>query len=267
MLAESIASLRTLGMYTGDILVFTRDVCPILHALTQPPFNAQMLVKSFESDAMYERVLALRDIHARPYRTVTNLDADILAFRDVSPLFNSSTHIRYMEERWQTIAKVRDQSMYGAAMSAAERLAFSGFFAINVGHFTVPGALVQPFADVFIPEALRLKTFGADQAAFNAIIRRRTFPAKPYDQLDIGNGPMTPEAQWPHYALIHYAGYGTAEQRLQKMRETYARMLAEFERQQPAEPAPLSPPPVTGTSNRKDLQRMESLTPRLKNFR
>jgi hypothetical protein len=252
MLVELVDSLRRVGRYAGEIVVFTPDICPVLQQLTEPPHRVRLYTATFREDGMYDRVLALTHIPGHQYRTVTCLDADILCFRTFAPIIADDAHIRFMEERWQTLRICGDRSMYGAAMTLAERTAAADCYAINAGHFTIPGSLFKAFTEVYVPEAMRLTDFGADQAALNAIVRRGIFPVKAWGPLEVGNGSMSPEDTWAEHILIHYAGYGDGLYRARRMHEINAR-------------TPTPPPiPTRGVGSRRDREIIESLRPRLR---
>lgn len=221
MLVECIKSLRGPGKFTGDILVFTESLCPIMSALAA--CGVEVLVADWmrTSPIMLDRVVAAQHIRfPQRYRTITLLDSDILAFNDIAPLISDENHVRFMEEPWQTygqLAAGHPTDMYLSAMSADERVRCASKNPINVGHVTWPGHTHRELLAAWLATlAGSPQVWGADQASFNAIIRRDLFASRPYEPHDVGNASFIPEQDWNRFSLIHFAGYGN---RLAKMQE------------------------------------------------
>lgn len=252
MLIECISTLRGVGAYTGKITVFTPDLCATLRSLR----DVTICVKQWSTPAMLDRVYALLEIPALTYRTVTGLDADILAFHPIADLLGDQDHVRYMEEPWLRIGNCTHWSMYCGTMTEEEKIRFSGHHTINVGHFTVPGALMTTLAQAWVLGSATASGFGADQAAFNALIRRGAVPARPYGPRDVVNATMTPREHWREYALAHFAGDGTPEQRLEKMRNV---------RREWCEPPP-GAENYRGFGRKQDAATVAALRPRLPKY-
>ena len=90
---------------------------------------------------------------------------------------------------------------------------------INVGHWCVSGNQFRPLYQAW-KEVLESRPYGvdgADQAAFNAVVRRGLVPAKPIDRGLICTALAVPESEWMQHAIIHFAGW--LDHRLQKMQE------------------------------------------------
>jgi hypothetical protein len=169
---------------------------------------------------MLDRVDVLTLIEMGRYESVTVLDADIVCNKPVHRTLDCGNSILYFPEEWQRLHEWPAGSMYTGRMTDAECTAFAHDYPINAGHFTIPGALLTAFTHEYLRVVEGPLIWGTDQAALNAIIRRGTFPARPYRKYGICNASQTSEKRWCAFDLVHFAG---VTNRLDFMRERVGR--------------------------------------------
>jgi hypothetical protein len=207
MAAHCVRSLRGIGQFDGEILVVTPAMDDHLRGISN---IATVLIHSFQTHIMMDRLFAMDLIDASRYRSMLALDADILAMRDVAPLFDSDDEVLYMEEYWQTIAdRPLGDTMYTHGMSRDERQRFSACRPINVGHYTIAGSIFADVRRIYhnLVDASGELVFGSDQAAFNLMIRRELVCARPYGPFLVANATKVNEKSWPQYSIVHFAGF------------------------------------------------------------
>jgi hypothetical protein len=215
MAALLVQSLRGRGRFQGEILVLTKEIAE----LAAVDHLATIRQHTFTCHPMFDRVEALELVPAG-FDTITCLDADILAMKPVDRLLQAEGHILYFEEPWQTIGDRPPGDIYTSRMTDAERADWARHKTINVGHFTLPGELLELFLALYRQVCEGPLVDGVDQAAFNAIIRSEAFPARPYRNYGIANCTQTDPKRWCAFDLCHWAGFPN---KLDSMRERFAR--------------------------------------------
>lgn len=209
-----VCSLRDVGKYTGDILIVCNSLDPIVRSVDR---LAEVRVANLPCHIRDDRMHAMALIDPTRYDQILNLDADILALNDVNPLFQAADELRFYDEWWGYLHQ--HQQMYTYYMDAEEIRRYGWCHTINVGHWCVSGNQFRPLYQAW-KEVLESRPYGvdgADQAAFNAVVRRGLVPAKPIDRGLICTALAVPESEWMQHAIIHFAGW--LDHRLQKMQE------------------------------------------------
>ncbi len=211
---QCVRSLRTTGMFDGEVLIFSTRKDE--HTLWMAN-NRLARVWYWEPTwhPRLDRIKALDRPGGWGDGGIMGLDADILAMGDVNPLFDFAPGaIRYQEETWQTygqLAPGHPTDMYLTYMNGVQRARHSAKHPINIGHYAIPGSMAQQLYDLWWPLAWpecqpTKDVHGADQAAFNAIVRRDLFSHAPWPDGDVMNASKNPQDRWPACRLLHFAG-------------------------------------------------------------
>lgn len=209
-----VESLRTWGRFDGDIAVLTdAESATLLGDLSSDAeivvVDERLLWDSTHDRRRSERFqMARLNVHhaidVSPYETVMYLDADILAIRDVRPLFEEVTEFRYARE-FQPMSGPG----YNASLTDEELDTARWRRAINSGTYIAPASALSNCLDVWRGELDRSPTGAAyDQPVLNAVILRNRFPSAPLAAMSVGFPLMAnfPEHYSDHTTLLHYAG-------------------------------------------------------------
>jgi hypothetical protein len=225
MLDTCLGSLRTLGRFSGDIMIFSPDLCPVIQAVCDK-WHAYPRVIDWQNPQMVDRVYALRHLEVAVYSSVTCMDADVIACRPVSAVLADDRYMRYCEENWQTY-ETQPAPMYIEAMSQLQRQAVAKMHPVNVGLITWPswmhGTVMAEWIRLVETRDWRLGfPWGWDQASYNYLVRCGELEgcAIPYGPFEIANATKVPQDEWTKYAFVHYAGH---RDKLKFMQETMAR--------------------------------------------
>jgi glycosyltransferase involved in cell wall biosynthesis len=138
------------------------------------------------------------------YDTVMYLDVDILAIRDVAPLFENVTEFRYAREFQPMSGPGYNDSLTDEELEQARWRR-----AINSGTFVAPASELEHCLTVWRTELDRSPAGATyDQPALNATILRNRFPSAPLAAMSVGFPLMAnfPEHFGDHTILLHYAG-------------------------------------------------------------
>lgn len=226
MAAMLVRSLRGPGRFQGEIRVYARAIDEHLAGVQS---IACVIPHQFQRHAMLDRVDALQLIDGSRFETVSGFDADILINKPIYPLLSNRSAVRYFEEPWQVYRNAM-VGMYVQSFTPEECVRYADLKTINVGHFTVGGEVFDRFRRVYTETVDRIGLVdGADQAGFNAVIRRGEVPCEPYGQYDVCNCTQTEETRWIAYRLIHFAGY---PDRLGRMQQCFDRRMERFQLEQ-----------------------------------
>jgi hypothetical protein len=214
MAAMLICTLRGRGQYAGDILLVCNELDSIVRSVAS---LATIQVADLKCHIRDDRMHAMRLIDASKYDQILNLDADILCLNPIDPLFQAVDELRYYDEWWGFLRE--RQQMYTYYMDELEVRRYAWCHTINVGHWCVSGNQFTALYDAW-KRTLRSKPYdvdGADQAAFNTVVRRGFIPAKPFDSGLICTALAVPEPEWKRSVIIHFAGW--LDHRLEKMQD------------------------------------------------
>jgi glycosyltransferase involved in cell wall biosynthesis len=229
---DCVDSLRRFGNFGGDIVVVTDCADAAFSAALRREATLLRVAEHELREAAHgragiERYLAarLRFPHlfdVRPYEQVMYLDSDILAVRDLTPLFSDRDHFRYACE-FQSM----DSAGFNGCLSVLERQEARLRRGINSGTFVVPasylGECLRTWQSVLdaLPHAL-----GYDQPALNATILRGLIRAQPLPYFTVaypllGNFATHYRA---HARLLHFCG--NVDRKFARMHEQYEDLLA-----------------------------------------
>ncbi len=201
MASYCVKTLRKAGCFEGDIIVVTDAMDS---ALEKVAHLCRVICWPIPSHVRYHRWACFPILEHEKYDGIMNMDADCLAFRDITPLFRIGD-LQYAQEPWQTIR--RCDSIYTAAMTDRDRTDFADRFAINVGNWACHSTMFQDVCEKMLRYSEQDNgRHGWDQACWNAMINRGEVMATPFEQYDIANGLMTPQSDWRQYRICHLAG-------------------------------------------------------------
>jgi hypothetical protein len=163
-----IDSLRRLGEFTGDILVFTDE----------PSWfeNRGVLIEEIGDQGHPLEVRFSSSIKAANYEKIMFLDCDILCIGSISDLFNANNEVLYVLERNKLMTSERFGYLF---LTAEERNRFKDEFIINAGTFCVDAAYYDYFSGLwrefwrsYIDDFSKINNPYNDQAMLNALLRR-----------------------------------------------------------------------------------------------
>ena len=214
MLTYLIPSLRCAGAYHGDITVFCESMCDRMKAL-QARGDVDVRESPWMSAVPWalDRVACMHHIREpERYRTITLMDADMLALGPIAPMLERDQHILHQEEDWQVYGKLNPghhQEMYIWAMSKEERAAIAQKHPINAGILTWPGSTHAELQQRWLARISRARDgWAKDQATLNAVLRfEMAGRCAVYHPGDIANATMTAPKDWHTYRLLHFAGH------------------------------------------------------------
>ncbi len=209
-----VESLRRWGRFDGDIEILTDAASAVLLG----DLDRQAHVLIVDDGLLWEsthgrkrserfqmaRLNVHRAIDLAAYDTVMYLDVDILAIRDIRPLFEDVTEFRYAREFQPMSGPGSNDSLTDAELEEARWRR-----AINSGTFIAPATELEHCLAVWRTELDRSPAGAAyDQPALNAVILRGQFPSAPLASMSVGFPLMAnfPEHVGDHTVLLHYAG-------------------------------------------------------------
>lgn len=217
-----IDSLRNHGRYRGDIAVLTDGTFPEgtpgATTVRVPPAGDPL-----EMRLTRLRVAEILDVSA--YDRVLHTDCDVIAIRDVAPLFEFCRGMSAADER--PFNRLRAPSV-GACLSRWERILFRFRWGVNAGIFCVEAPLLPQYLAFWRDEVLRNReklTRWIDQPPLNALIARRkiAFTAYPPGWIEmpplyeyLGKGRKF--VLRPQTRLLHYCGIPDRHETLRRMR-------------------------------------------------
>lgn len=170
-------TLRGLGKYTGDLVIFTEGDHKSEYAKVikteYPPgrhsaYLARIWVRNFIDPSQYDWILYL--------------DSDIAAFHDVNPLFDVSADAIYYQEgnlTWKHQGRCMDTEEWEIASKTQGH-------GINCGMLSIPSQMFMPLMDAWDVEVTHCRTcrqmarLMVDQNALNALRYRGVFPFKQF---------------------------------------------------------------------------------------
>jgi glycosyltransferase involved in cell wall biosynthesis len=209
-----VESLRRWGQFDGDIAILTdaasAELFDGLRKLAEIVAVDEALLWNEDHDRgrsvrfQMARLNVAKVIDLARYETVMYLDVDILAVKDVRPLFEAVTEFRYARE-----FVPMSLPAYSASLTAEELEEARWRRAINSGTFVAPAAVLGSCLEAWSTELNRSPAGDAyDQPALNAAILRNKFPSAPLAAMSVGFPIMTNFVD--HYSdstiLLHYAG-------------------------------------------------------------
>ena len=163
-----IESLRQLGKFTGDIMVFTDD----------PSWfkNNQVCTRRIANGIHPLEVRFTSDIDTRPYGNIMFLDCDILCIGPIDTLFDADNEVLFVYET----NKLMNSEKFGHYfLSEEERARHKDEYIINAGTYCVDAAYYHYFTDrwrsmweKFITHPSLINNPYNDQSMLNAILRR-----------------------------------------------------------------------------------------------
>ncbi len=239
MLGLLTLGLRTIGRFEGDLICYidgadtkelhTRARVIDGHAWMQEAPIARASGWTTDPTLIWawDRLAIMGLIpHPELYDTITLMDADILCLRDINPMLNrcaATKQILHQEETWQVYGKLNPghhQQMYINAMSPAQVASIASKHPINAGVLTWPGSLHAELQHHWSVCARHAREgWAKDQATLNQVLRfQMQDRCAVYEDHDVGNASMTPEHHWPSYRLVHFAGFAS---RLDAMQRTF----------------------------------------------
>jgi hypothetical protein len=224
MAALCVRSLRGMGAYDGPILLYAHQPGHHLVAVN----DLCTLIEFPRSDDHLphtDHYFALQEVSTGGYDQIAYLGADILAQAPITELWCADQDLRYFEEPFFTYATEQEHDLYHWYLYRDEILHLADQHTINDDHWTCPAhllhSLFRTWQTIYTSRPGHGTHYGANQSAFNALIRRGLIPASPYplqqaQALDlIGFAARVPQVDWRRYPLMHFAGF-TA--RLEMMR-------------------------------------------------
>ena len=214
MASWCVESLRRWGQFDGDVVVLTdaasaemldnvrsyAQVVVVEEALLWSPDHGRGRGERFQM----ARLNVAEAIDLARYDTVMYLDVDILATRDVRPLFEGVTEFRYARE-----FVPMSLPAYNASLTDEELGDARWRRAINSGTYVAPASELESCLTTWHDTLNRAPDGDAyDQPALNAVILREQFASTPLAAMSVGFPIM---ANFPdHYTastiLLHYAG-------------------------------------------------------------
>ena len=218
-----IASLRGKGRYEGDIAVLTDGVFP---ERTPGATVVRMPRPSdaFDLRCMKHRAGRILDVSA--YDRVLWVDCDVIAIREVAPLFEFCRRGLSAGDEYP-FNTLRAPSV-GGCLTWWERILFGRRWGVNAGIFCVEARLLRPYLDLWLEEVLRYRARAdrwIDQPPLNALIARRRIDFTPYPR---GWIEMPPLYEYlgrgrrfvlpPETRLLHYCGIPDKQETLRRMR-------------------------------------------------
>jgi glycosyltransferase involved in cell wall biosynthesis len=229
---DCVGSLRRFGRFDGDIVVVTdcaeeafstalRREVMLLHVPEhelRDPAHGRVGIQRYLAARL--RFPDLFD--ARAYEQVMYLDCDILAVRDLAPLFSDRDHFRYACE-FQSMNAVG----FNGCLSVGEWQEARLRRGINSGTFVVPAHYLaeclhawQSVLDA-LPHAL-----GYDQPALNAVVLRRLIRAQPLPYFSVAYPLLANFAAHyrPQARLLHFCG--GVDRKFARMHQQYEDLLA-----------------------------------------
>jgi glycosyltransferase involved in cell wall biosynthesis len=210
-----VESLTRWGQFDGDIAILTdatsAELFEGLGTLAEIVAVGEDLLWNEDHDRgrserfQMARLNVGRVIDLTRYDTVMYLDVDILAVKDVRPLFESVTEFRYARE----FVPMSGHPAYSASLTVEELEEARWRRGINSGTFVAPAAVLASCLEAWGDELNRSPPTDAyDQPALNAVILRNKFPSAPLAALSVGFPIMANFVD--HYSdstiLLHYAG-------------------------------------------------------------
>jgi len=205
-----------LGNYGGRILVYTDSAGDPAWRDPDRPGSATetrrlMLPEGRDRGywALRARVLAGSLIDHDAYDRIAYLDCDVLAQRDLSPLFEGPEALRYHFEPWPLwTCQYSNAFLTSEEMREAEA---THRRSVNAGAFVVPGRLAR---HLFARWGALMDTTGddvgtsdnptPDQSALNAMILRGEIPAEPLPHGFVANPDLG--MSYPEARLFHFTG-------------------------------------------------------------
>lgn len=209
-----VESLRRWGCFDGDIVVLTdagsagrlgdlssdAEVRVVDDGLLWVADHDRKRGERFQM----ARLNVHRAIDLGRYDTVMYCDVDILAIRDIRPLFEHVREFRYARE-FQPMSGPG----YNASLTDSELEQARWRRAVNSGTYVAPAADLAQCLAIWRDELDRAPAGAAyDQPALNAVILRERFPSVPMAAMSVGFPLMAnfPQHYGDHTLLLHYAG-------------------------------------------------------------
>lgn len=209
-----VDSLRRWGRFAGDIVVLSdTDTARSLASLEPDArivaIDVDQLMDADHGRQRHERFQAARlgvhnAIDLTAYDTVMYLDADILAVRDIGPLFESVTEFRYAREFQPMSGPPFSDSLTDAEFDEARWRR-----GINSGTYVAPAAGLPAMLEVWKAELDRSPGgAGYDQPALNAIVLRGAIAAAALPSMAVGFPTLSNFVDHfgPDTRLLHYCG-------------------------------------------------------------
>jgi glycosyltransferase involved in cell wall biosynthesis len=209
-----VDSLRHWGRFTGDIAVLSdtdtaRSLASLEPDVRIVTLDVEQLVDVAHGRLRHERFQAARlgvhkAIDLDAYDTVMYLDADILAVRDIRPLFESVTEFRYAREFQPMSGPPFSDSLTDAEFAEARWRR-----GINSGTYVAPASDLPGMLEIWKTELDRSPNgAGYDQPALNAIVLRRAIAAAALPSMAVGFPTLSNFVD--HFGsdtrLLHYCG-------------------------------------------------------------
>jgi glycosyltransferase involved in cell wall biosynthesis len=209
-----VESLRRWGRFDGDIAILTDDDSAVLLGDLDDQAHVVVVDTGLLWESTHDRKRSERFQMARlnvhraidltAYDTVMYLDVDMLAIRDIRPLFEHVTEFRYAREFQPMSGPGSNDSLTDAELDEARWRR-----AINSGTYVAPAAELEHCLAVWRAELDRSPAGGTyDQPALNAVILRNGFASAPMGSSSVGFPLMAnvPGHFGDHTVLLHYAG-------------------------------------------------------------
>lgn len=254
-----VDSLRRWGRFTGDIIILSDpDSAASLRSLEPDArvvsVDLDQLVSVEHARLRSERFQAARlgvdkVVDLGSYDTVMYLDADILAVREIDPLFEAVTEFRYAREFQPMSGPPFSDSLTDAEYEEARWRR-----GINSGTYVAPAADLPAMLEVWKAELDRSPGgAGYDQPALNAIVLRGAINAAALPSMSVGFPTLSNFSD--HFGsetrLLHYCG--AARTKFDLMRADYEWLLAGSDVEEL--------PSVTSPHSAEDVERIGSTEP------
>lgn len=209
-----VESLRRWGRFDGDIAILTDKASAAI--LGDLGMQAEVVVvdevllweeghdRGRSERFQMARLNVAMVIDLSRYETVMYLDVDILAVKDVRPLFEAVTEFRFARE-----FVPMSGPGYNANLTDDELEQARWRRAINSGTYVAPAEQLADCLKIWSAELDRVPAGNAyDQPALNAVILRNQFSSAPLAAMSVGFPVMANFVD--HYSdstiLLHYAG-------------------------------------------------------------
>ena len=218
-----VASLRGPGRYGGEIAVLTDG------AFEENGQDVRIVRDDGAHDAFAVKCAKARAaslLDGERYDRILWLDADMVAIRDVAPLFAHAREDLCAGDEYP-FNTLRAASV-GGALSWWERLRHLRTWGINAGCFCLPGSAFRSTLDLWREEILRFRPRmrrWVDQPPLNALIARRRIRFTPYPRGWIELPPLYESlgrgrrfTLGPGTKLLHFCGFRDKRETLRRMR-------------------------------------------------
>jgi hypothetical protein len=201
-----VLSMRTIGKYTGKIVIFTDEIDDSLREISN---IADIVQVQFECHPLVARIYACDYINASSYQNIMYFDCDIFCMKEINTMFRAKNNVLYMEEPWHKIKNTWSGVIDTYYFNEEEMIKYGECHPINSGHYCVSGDYFDTFFKTYKKEFERKTKFewGMDQSSLNSIVRKGYVNSEVFDKYEIGIPTRIPEEEYEKYNIVHFAGY------------------------------------------------------------